>query len=75
MGDCQGLFGPDQDELAYPVLHMVPETTSQKHGSELSKAPMIPQMTVATDLTRSEDELSLKPGYAAGDCHTLSELS
>ena len=24
---------------------------------------MIPQMTVVADLTRSEDELSLKPGY------------
>ena len=30
---------------------------------------MIPQMTVVADLTRSEDELSLKPGYAVGDCH------
>jgi hypothetical protein len=31
---------------------------------------MIPQMTVVADLTRSEDLLSLKPGYAVGDCHT-----
>ena len=30
---------------------------------------MIPQRTVVADLTRSEDELSLKPGYAVGDCH------
>ena len=30
---------------------------------------MIPQMTVVVDLTRGEDELSLKPGYAVGDCH------
>ena len=30
---------------------------------------MIPQMTVVADLTRSEGELSLKPGYAVGDCH------
>ena len=30
---------------------------------------MIPQMTVVADLTRSEDLLSLKPGYAVGDCH------
>ena len=27
---------------------------------------MIPQMTVVADLTRSEDELSLKPGNAGG---------
>jgi hypothetical protein len=26
-------------------------------------------MTVVADLTRSEDLLSLKPGYAVGDCH------
>ena len=31
---------------------------------------MIPQVTVVADLTRSEDLLSLKPGYAVGDCHT-----
>jgi hypothetical protein len=30
---------------------------------------MIPQMTVVADLTRSEDQLSLKPGYAVVDCH------
>jgi hypothetical protein len=30
---------------------------------------MIPQMTVVVDLTRSGDLLSLKPGYAVGDCH------
>ena len=28
---------------------------------------MTPQMTVVADLTRSEDLLSLKPGYAVGD--------
>ena len=55
MGECKGLSGPDQDELAYPVRHIVPETTSQKQGSELSNATMIPQMTMATDLTSSED--------------------
>ena len=27
---------------------------------------MIPQMTAVADLTRSEGELSLKPGYAVG---------
>ena len=42
-------FGPDQDELAYPVHHMVHETTSRSQGSELSGATMIPQMTVVTD--------------------------
>ena len=55
VGDCQGLSGPGQDELVYPVHHMVPETTSQKQGYELSNATMIAQMTVATDLTCSED--------------------
>ena len=30
---------------------------------------MIPQMTVVADLTCSEDELSLEPGDAVGDCH------
>ena len=29
-----------------------------------------PTLAVVADLTRSEDELSLKPGYAVGDCHT-----
>ena len=47
---------------------MVPETTSRRQGSELSNAMMIPQMTLVVDLTRSEDSLSVKPGYA-GDCH------
>ena len=56
-------------ELAYPAHHMVLDTRSRKEGSELSGATMIPQMTVVADLTRSEDLLSLKPGYAVGDCH------
>jgi hypothetical protein len=30
---------------------------------------MIPQMTVVADLKRGEDYMSLKPGYAVGDCH------
>ena len=38
-------------------------------GSELSSVTMIPQMPVAADLTCTEDELCLKPGYAAGECH------
>ena len=62
-------FGPERDELAYPVHHMVLETTSRDQGSELSSAAMIPHMTVVADLTRHEDWLSLKPGYAVGDCH------
>ena len=41
-------------------------------GQSCSSATMIPQMTVVADLTHSEDELSLKPGYAVGDCHALS---
>ena len=52
---------------------MVPEIMSRNEGSELSGATMIPQTTVAGDLTRREDELSLEPGYAVGDCHALSQ--
>ena len=42
-------FGPDQDELADPVHHMVLETTSRNQVSELSGATMIPPMTVVGD--------------------------
>ena len=56
-------------ELAYPVHQMALETTFRDQGSELSSDPMIPQMAVVADLTRSADELSLKPGDAVGDCH------
>ena len=66
---CLFFFGSDQDELTYPAHHMVLETTSRSQGSELSSATMIPQMAVVADLTRSGDELSLKPGDAVGDCH------
>ena len=45
----------DQGELAYPVHHMVLETTSRNQGSELSGATMTPQMTAAAALTRSGD--------------------
>ena len=48
-------FGSDQDELAYPVHHMVLETTSRNRGSEPSGATMIPHLTVVADLTRNED--------------------
>ena len=61
---CLFVFGLDQGELAHPVHHVVFETTSRNQGSELSGATMIPQITVVADLTRSEDLLSLKPGYA-----------
>ena len=60
-GDYHALSGSHHDGLAYPVHHMVPETTSQNQVSEPSNATMIPQMTMAADLTRSEDLLSLKP--------------
>ena len=66
----QFFFGPDQDELAYPADRMVLDTTSRNQGSKPSGATMIPKMTVVADLTRSADSLSLKPGYAVGDCHT-----
>ena len=56
-------FDLDQDELAYPAHHMVFETTSRNQGSELSGSTMSPQMTVVADLTCSEYQLSLKPGY------------
>jgi hypothetical protein len=46
-----GLFGPDQDELAYPAHHMALETTPRNHGSELSSSTMIQQMAVVADLT------------------------
>ena len=55
MGDFHAVSGPDQDELAYPVDHMVSEITIHEQGSELSNATMIAQMTVAVHLTRSED--------------------
>ena len=48
-------FGPDQGELAYPVHHMVLETTPRNQGSELSGATMILQTTVVADLTRNEE--------------------
>ena len=35
---------------------------------------MIPTMTVGVDLTRSEDELNLKPGYAVRDCDTSNTV-
>ena len=47
----------------------VQATPPGNQGSGLSSATMIPQMTVVVDLTRSGDLLSLKPGYAVGDCH------
>ena len=40
--------------LAYPVHQMALQTTFRNQGSELSSDPMIPQMTVVADLTRSE---------------------
>ena len=48
-GDCNALSSPNQDKLAYPMHHMVPETTRHKQGSKQSNATMIPQMTAAAD--------------------------
>jgi hypothetical protein len=62
-------FGPDQHELAYPAHRMVLKTTSGNQGSGPPSSTTFPQMTVAADLTRSEDDLSLIPGDAVGDCH------
>ena len=62
-------FGADQGELAQPAHFTALRVTPRNQGSELSSATMIPQMTVVADLTSSEDLLSLKPGYAVGDCH------
>ena len=53
MGHNHSLCGPHQDELAHPMHNMVPETNSQNQVSELSDATMIPQMTVAVDLTHN----------------------
>ena len=61
-------FCPDQGELAYPVHHMVLETTFGNQGSELSSATIIPHMTLVAGLTRSEDKLSLKPDGVYGFC-------
>ena len=49
------LSGTHQDELAHPVHHMAPETSSRNHGSELSNATLIPQMTEAANLAHGED--------------------
>ena len=51
------------------MYQLVHETTSRDQGSELSSSMTIPQMTVVAGLTRCEDQLCLKPGYAVGDCH------
>ena len=68
MGDSHSLFGPRKDELVYPVHHMGPATRSGNQGSDVSHATMISQVTVAADVTHSEDPLS----YAVEDCHPLS---
>ena len=62
MGDNHSLCGPHQDDLAHLVHRMGPETPSPNQGSELSNATMIPQMTVAVDVTPSEERLRPKPG-------------
>ena len=51
MGDYHALSSLHQDELAYLVHHMLPQTTPRNHVPELSNATMIPQTTVAMDLT------------------------
>ena len=53
--DCHALSSLDQDEPAYRVHHMVPETTPQKQGSYPSNAAIVTQMNVVADLTLSED--------------------
>ena len=68
-------FCPDQDELVYHANCLVLETTSRDQGLELSGSTMIPRMTAVVDLTRSEDGLSLKLGFAVGDCHASRVLS
>ena len=70
MGDNHSLCGPHQDELAHLVHNMALKTPSWNQGFELSNATMIPQMTVAMDVTHSEHQLSLKPSYAVGDSHS-----
>ena len=51
---------------------MVVKTTSRRQGSGLSNATMIPPMIAEANLIHSENDLSLKPGYAVGDCHARS---
>ena len=49
---------------------MVLEITSRHQGSGLCSLQIpFPQMTVVADPTRNEDELSLTPDYAVGNCH------
>ena len=62
------LFFLAQTKMSWRSL-LASQVTPWNQGSELSSATRIPQMTVVADLTRSEDELSLKPGDAVGDCH------
>ena len=62
MADYHPLSAPHQDELAYQVHYMLAVTTPRNEGLELANAPMIPLISVAPDLTRSEDQLSLKAG-------------
>ena len=45
-----------------PEPPLAAEPTPWKQNSNLSSGTMIPQMTVAADLTRSKDYLSLKSG-------------
>ena len=54
MGEYHSLSGLQQDELAYPMHHMLPQTTPCNHVPELSNATMIPQMTLAVNMTGSE---------------------
>ena len=41
---------------------MVPVTTSQNKGLGLSNATMVELITMAADMTHSEDQLSVKAG-------------
>ena len=48
---------------------------SRDQSSELSSSMMTRPMTVAADLTCSEDELSLIPDYAVGNSHASCNLN
>ena len=70
----QKVFLGARPKLAQPAPRLVLGMTSWDRGSELSRSVMIPQVTVVAHLTRREDERSLKPDHAAGNCHARGSV-
>ena len=61
------LFFLVQTKMSWCILLIIWYSRKPLGIKVQSCATMVPQMTVAADLTQSEDWLSLKPGYAVGD--------